>query len=109
MGCAIVNTGGNAMLRGFSWLGNLGTVTTRLFNGWAYAIPTAPPSMPQCRAIPSSSDVCAIYYILTFTLFAGPLGSLIMPLAALVVDVFTLTSFIRLVRAILVRLAEMNR
>ena len=52
------------------------------------APPTAIPAMPQCQSDPMTYDICAIYYILDFTLFApGTPGALIIPILLIIVDI----------------------
>jgi hypothetical protein len=52
------------------------------------APPTAIPAMPQCVSAPMTYDICAIYYILDFTLFApGTPGALIIPILLIIVDI----------------------
>jgi hypothetical protein len=89
-----------------SWLGNLTLSFDRVINAWYAAPPQAPPGVPLCSTQPRSNQFCAILYIIRYTLLSGPVGSLIMPLATVVFDLFIVFMFIRFVRAILARLGR---
>jgi hypothetical protein len=78
----------------------------RVGDAWTYTAPTPLPGLHRCHTEPLESELCAIWYILTFTVFAGNLGTIITTLSAVVVDLFLLFTFIRLGRAILARMAE---
>ena len=68
----------------------------------------APPGVPLCASQPRSSEFCAILYIIRYTILSGPVGSLIMPLATIVFDLFIVFLFIRMARAILARLSKVT-
>lgn len=99
----------NMWHRGRIWVGSMGNAVTRIGTGWANAVPTAPPMMPRCASDPLANELCAIWYILRFTVLAGTLGSLIIPTATIALDLFTLFFFIRLARAIIARLGALFR
>lgn len=99
----------NMWHRGRIWVGSMGNAVTRVGTGWANAVPTAPPMMPRCASDPLANELCAIWYILRFTVLAGTLGSLIIPTATIALDLFTLFFFIRLARAIIARLGALFR
>lgn len=109
LGEAVMGFATNLWTRSTIWAGQLGTTTTRVLGGWGNAVPAAPPAMPRCRTNPLANELCAIWYILQYTVFSGPIGGLIIPLATLVVDLFALFIFIRLARAIVARLGEVLR
>jgi hypothetical protein len=106
IGGAIMGLTTNIWQRGRIWVSNLGTTTTRVFNAWNTAVPTAPPMMPRCASEPLLNEVCAFWYILRFTLLSGPIGSLLVQTATIVMDLFTLFFFITFARAIIARLGE---
>lgn len=91
------------------WTGQLSDRLGSITDAWFNTAPTPPPGAPQCRTNPLEHDVCAIWYILTYTFFAGNMGSLIIPVATGVVDLFLLFVFIKFVRAIIARIGEVFR
>lgn len=109
LGEGIMNFVTNLWTRGTILAAQVGSQATRVLSGWGNATPTAPPSMPQCRSNPLANELCAIWYILQYTVLSGPVGSLIIPVATIVVDLFALFLFIRLGRAVVARLGEVLR
>jgi len=59
------------ILSGFSLVSNL-------FSMWNDATPQKPPGLPDCANDPLNYDICAVWYILEFTFFAG-IGAFIIP------------------------------
>lgn len=53
-----------------AWLGLVITRLAAIFNGIINAQPVPIPGLPLCETAPLQSDLCAIYYILDWTLFA---------------------------------------
>lgn len=53
-----------------AWIGLVITRLAAIFNGIINAQPVAIPGLPLCETAPLQSDLCAIYYILDWTLFA---------------------------------------
>lgn len=73
---------------------------------WEESVPTSIPNLPNCKTDRLASELCAIYYIITYTILAGPIGSLIMPAAQIAVDLFIIFEFVRGVMAIIKRLDD---
>lgn len=106
LGNAVLGLGSNLWQKVTGWIGNMTGALTRVIDAWGSATPTPLPMMPQCRTDPIANELCAIWYILTFTIFSGTLGSLIVPMAVLVIDLFFLFIFIRMARAIIAQAKE---
>lgn len=53
-----------------AWMGLVITRLAAIFNGIINAQPVPIPGLPLCETAPLQSDLCAIYYILDWTLFA---------------------------------------
>lgn len=53
-----------------AWIGLVITRLGMIFNGIINAQPVPIPGLPLCETAPLQSDLCAIYYILDWTLFA---------------------------------------
>lgn len=106
LGNGIVNVGVNLMKQVTSWLTELTITIGRITDAW-YDTPAVPiPGVPDCMINPLENQVCAIWYILRFTIFGPPIGHLIIPIALAVVDLSIIFAFIKLARAILARAAE---
>jgi hypothetical protein len=97
----------NALGIGTGWLNNLSARFSSVINAWYTASPQALPGVPLCSSQPQSNEFCAILYIIRYTILSGSVGSLIMPLVTIVIDLFIVFMFIRLMRAILARLAKL--
>ncbi|MEO1440943.1 MAG: hypothetical protein AAFV33_11100, partial [Chloroflexota bacterium] len=70
--------------------GDLGeTMGTGLSDTWNAAPPQSPPQMPDCVERPLDSNICAVYYILENTIFAG-VGVIIIPIMVLILDIVML-------------------
>ena len=108
LGGNILGVGGNLFSIGRNWLGELSARVTGIIGAWNSAPVTAPPGVPLCTTQPELNQFCAILYFLRFTIFSGPIGSLIMPLATIVFDLFIVFLFIRMLRAILARLSKVT-
>jgi hypothetical protein len=65
-------------------------VAGRFMNLWNNSPPQKPPGLPDCVGNPTYYNICAVYYILEYTVFAG-IGYFIIP--ALVVYVSLLVAF----------------
>jgi hypothetical protein len=98
----------NLFQLGSSWLGGLGASFNGIVSGWYNAVPRAPAGTPLCSTRPLDYEFCAILYVLRYTIFSGPVGSLIMPLATVVFDLFIVFMFIRIARAILARIGRIT-
>lgn len=96
------------LVKGRDWLAELLSRTTGIYNMWRTAPVTAPPGVPLCATQPTQNEFCAILYIIRYTILSGPVGSLIMPLATIVFDLFIVFLFIRMARAILARLSKVT-
>lgn len=112
----LLSTGQNAVTFGENLIGQAGgylnTLTTAanlIGSGWNNAVPTELPGLPKCSTQRFASELCAIYYILTFTVFAGPIGSLIIPIATFAVFFWIFLAFVKLVVNILETLAKLQR
>lgn len=108
LGGNILGVGGNLFGLGRNWLGDLSARVSGIVGAWNTAPVTAPPGVPLCTTQPQLNEFCAILYFLRFTIFSGPIGSLIMPLATIVFDLFIVFLFIRMLRAILARLSKVT-
>lgn len=106
IGNGVVNIGVNLMKQATSWLGELVAVIGRITDAWSNTPPEPIPGVPDCMINPLENQVCAIWYILRFTIFGPPIGHLIIPIALVVIDLTIILSFIKLARAILARAAE---
>lgn len=106
LGNSIGAAGGNLFNLLNGYLGQVGTAFTGTVDAWYAAPPKPIQGLPQCKTDPYSSDWCAILYILQYTVFSGTLGSLIIPLGLIVMDLAIILQFIRLGRAILARGAK---
>jgi hypothetical protein len=93
---------------GSTWLGGLSASFNGVVSGWYNATPRAPAGTPLCSSRPLDYEFCAILYVLRYTVFSGPVGSLIMPLATVVFDLFIVFMFIRIARAILARISKIT-
>jgi hypothetical protein len=102
--CGMVASGSNAMSQAFGYIGDMTTRSLAIVDAYQAAPPTAIPGLPHCATDRFGSELCAIYYILTYTLLSGPIGSLIIPVAVIDVDIFIVFTFIKLARAILASL-----
>lgn len=108
LGGGIFATVNNLFNIGIGWIRDMSGALTRVTDAWYLAPATAPPGVPLCKTQPLAYEFCAILYILRWTMFSGTIGSLIMPLATIVFDLFIIFIFIRIARAILARLAKVT-
>jgi hypothetical protein len=109
LGGALLSLVTNAWQQSIRYLREMSGRATGIVDAWRVAATRAIPGMPQCASNRLASELCAIYYILTYTLFSGTLGSLILPAALLVIDLRIVLKFVMLVRAILTRLAKIQK
>lgn len=82
----------------FAWIGEMSARITALLTAFWQA-PLAPiPGLPMCTSNPTAHDLCAIYYILDWTIFApGTPGELIIPLTLINLDIWMIIYFVRFV------------
>lgn len=73
---------------------------------WRDTAPQTPPGLPDCINAPLESDICALWYVMEFTVFAG-IGALIIPLLSTVVNIGTALYVANQVRNIVLRLWQM--
>lgn len=102
----IVGAGGNVINRAFDYLGQISATATGLFNAWFYAQPKPIAGLPNCEANPTLSQLCAIWWVLDNTIFAGTVGGLIIPLGVIVIDLVIVMRFLKMGKAIIVRLLK---
>lgn len=58
-----------------------------IINTWLYAPAVPIPGMPNCDVAPTTQDICAIYYVMEYTILNGAAGWLIIPAAVVIIDV----------------------
>jgi len=76
----------------------IGSLVGSFFSAPLQAIP----GLPQCFSSPLSYDICAIYYIMDWTLFAPTTpGQLIIPLVLTMMNIIIIIRFIRLVLGVI--------
>lgn len=105
--CAVIAFASNGMNQAFRWIETTTERAGAIVAAYQEAEPEPIPGLPHCGTDRFASELCAIYYILTWTIFSGPIGQLIIPMAVIDVDLLILFTFIQLARAILARLAGM--
>lgn len=66
---------------------------------WKTTTPQSPPGLPDCVDHPIENEICAVYYILEYTLFAKT-GALIIPLITTAIDIAILAQVITYIRTI---------
>ncbi|MCK6581287.1 MAG: hypothetical protein L6Q98_24620 [Anaerolineae bacterium] len=108
IGGGVLAVGTNLFNTVMSWLGTaIGPVTNLVGDYWSTAA-EAPPGYPRCKTDPQNYELCAIYYIIENTVLSGVLGSLIIPFATLLVDIWIILKFTRMVRAIIARATKVT-
>ena len=101
----VFNFGQNIANQAFGYVRTIETQLTAVLTAWNSAPPTAIPGLPNCVGdLRLASEVCAVYYIITYTILSGTLGALIIPLATAVIVLVTILVFIKRARAIAARI-----
>lgn len=81
---------------GGAYAGQVGDAAGGMIGAINNAVPLAIPGLPQCVTNPMANDICAIYYILDWTLFApGTAGALIIPLVLILMNFIIIVKFLR--------------
>lgn len=106
---AIIGVGQNGFTIARRYLEETIAILGEFTGAWQTAPVFPIEGLPQCATNRLASELCAIYYILTYTVLSGALGSVIMPAALVVLDMALLFSFLKLARAILARFAEITK
>lgn len=84
------------------YIGQAFTLFFQIVNGLNNAGATPIPGMPLCISAPTQHDLCAIWYIIDWTLIApGTPGAFIVPLIVLIIDVMILFYIVRNVMRLL--------
>lgn len=83
------------------WLDQWVNVIRFVVQAYLGAFPEPIPFLPQCATAPGDSSVCAVYYMLQYTVLGGTVGQLIIPLIAILIDLNTIFYFIIAVRNLL--------
>lgn len=96
----------NVMQQTFGYLTQVSVTLRGVIDGWYGSRPIAIPGLPMCITNPYVNQVCAIWYIMRWTIFGDPLGGIISIAMLAVIDLFIVFSFIKMGRAILARAAE---
>lgn len=74
-----------------------------------YVVPAeAIPGMPQCFSNPTAYDICAVYYVLQYTILGGLLGALIIIVIRVLLALAMIVYFIKTVRNWVLKLQEMQ-
>jgi hypothetical protein len=90
-------------------INQFGASMAGLIGAWNRAAPTAIPGAPRCSTAPMTSQLCAIWYILTHTIFAGFMGDMIITIASLTMDLTSLFVAIKMIRAIVGRISKLRQ
>lgn len=79
-----------------AYMGQVGDAAGGLLSAVNNATPISISGLPQCMTNPMAHDICAIYYILDFTLFSpNTPGALIIPLVMVLMNFVIVIRFIR--------------
>jgi hypothetical protein len=82
--------------RVFSWIGQGLQLIGQIVTGVNNAPPTAIPGLPRCVSAPLESQICAVWYIGDWTLFApNTPGAFIIPILVLLIDLFIIVYVVR--------------
>lgn len=110
IGRAVFGFGFNAMNRAAEWIGQIRNVVGIAVTAWNVAAPKPIPYLPNCigdaRLL---SELCAIYYILTYTVFSEPIGNLLIPIGEIIFGLVILWVTIYRARAIAQRIGEIRK
>lgn len=78
------------------WLIQAVSMAVSIFTTFVQSAPIAIPGLPQCVTAPTNSDICAIYYMADWTVFApNTPGTLIVPVVTIMVDLSIFFMFLR--------------
>ena len=84
--------------------------TTALVTSFYTAPPTSISGLPQCITAPLEHDICAIYFILDWTLFSpNTVGSFIIPLLTALLNVAIITRTLRYILGVVNRTEDVTR
>jgi hypothetical protein len=87
-----------------AYIGQFMARLASLISAFFTATPTPIPGLPQCLTAPMESDLCAVYFIMDWTVFAPSTpGAIIIPLIMTIVNVYIIVQFVRFVLRILRR------
>lgn len=86
---------------GIAYLGVIDSQIGQVINGYIDAPPTAIQGLPDCIDAPLDSDICAVYYVAEYTIFAGPVGSLIIPVVVIIIDLVALYAVAEFVKQLI--------
>ncbi len=87
-----------------AYMGQATNLVVGLLTAFGNATPQAIPGLPLCVTNPMGSDLCAIYYIMDWTIFApNTPGALIIPLLQIIMNIYIAIYFVRWVLRIVRR------
>ena len=79
-----------------AYLGQANSIIQDLLSAFINATPQPIPGLPLCVTNPMAHDICAIYYILDWTIFAPATpGALIVPLLVIIFNIYIAIYFVR--------------
>lgn len=79
----------------FAWVGQITNDIGALMDAFINTPPEAIPGLPLCMTAPMEHDICAIYYIMDWTLFApNTPGQFIIPVVLLIMNLFIFMKFV---------------
>lgn len=78
-----------------AWLFQAITMVVTFIMLFFSTTPTAVPGAPQCVTAPTVHDICSLWYLFDNTVWSGSVGSLIVTLILIVIDVPIVFVFIR--------------
>lgn len=92
------------------YFGQAANAANSLVTAFYTAPPTPIPGLPQCMSAPLEHDICAIYYILDWTLFApNTLGQFIVPLIWAIMNVIIIFRVLGYVLKLIKRTEDVTR
>jgi hypothetical protein len=91
---------------GAGWVSQITNSLQTILNTWYLAPPQPVPFLPQCATNPISSQVCAFYYLIKNTILAGTVGSLLIPVGLIVIDISIVFQFILKFRDLIKQVKE---
>ena len=87
----------------WQWIGQAISAFFYIVRSLSDAQPTQIPYLPRCVTAPMESEICAVWYMTDYTIFAGEPGTYLVPLIVLIIDIaivlYVVRSIFKLIRS----------
>jgi phage-related protein len=86
-----------------AWIGQLIETAQSIITAWFTTPATPIPGLPQCVSAPMDSGICAVWFVMSYTILSGTIGGLLIPAMLILLNLSMVLYFVRFARNLVLK------